>query len=68
MTGFQLTARDIYGIMPLIILAATGMVVLLWDAFEKRPSRHPLAVTLLGTIASIVAALIYLNQIQGEFN
>jgi NADH-quinone oxidoreductase subunit N len=68
MTGFQLTARDIYGIMPLIILAATGMVVLLWDAFEKRPSRTPLALTLLGTIATIVAAVINLNDNQRVCN
>ena len=68
MTGFQLTARDIYGIMPLIILAATGMVVLLWDAFEKRPSRTPLALTLLGSIAAIVAAVINLNDNQRVCN
>jgi NADH-quinone oxidoreductase subunit N len=68
MTGFQLTARDIYGIMPLIILAATGMVVLMWDAFEKRPSRTPLALTLLGTIAAIIAAVINLNDNQRVCN
>lgn len=54
--------------MPLIILAATGMVVLLWDAFEKRPSRTPLALTLLGAIAAIVAAVINLDDNQRVCN
>jgi len=46
--AFQVTARDIYGVMPLLILAGTGLVVLMWDAFEKTPSRIPLFLTVLG--------------------
>jgi NADH-quinone oxidoreductase subunit N len=56
---FQITARDIYGIMPLLILAGTGIVVLMWDAFEKIPTRIPLFLTVLGAIAAAIAA--YLN-------
>ena len=56
---FQTTARDIYGIMPLLILAGTGIVVLMWDAFEKIPTRIPLFLTVLGALAAAIAA--YLN-------
>ncbi len=56
---FQITARDIYGIMPLLILAGTGIVVLMWDAFEKIPTRIPLFLTILGALAAAIAA--YLN-------
>ncbi len=59
MIAFQVTARDIYGIMPLLILAGTGVVVLMWDAFEKIPLRIPLFLTVLGALAAAIAA--YLN-------
>jgi NADH-quinone oxidoreductase subunit N len=59
MMPFQVTARDIYGILPLLILAGTGIVVLMWDAFEKIPTRIPLFLTILGAIAAAIAA--YLN-------
>ena len=52
---FQVTARDIYGIMPLLILAGTGVVVLMWDAFEKIHTRIPLFLTILGAIAAGIA-------------
>src|ERR1035441_5544607 len=57
--AFQITARDIYGVMPLLILAGTGVVVLMWDAFEKIHTRIPLFLTILGAIAATIAA--YLN-------
>lgn len=43
--------------MPLLILAGTGMVVLLWDAFEKVPSRIPLFLTLVGALAAAATGI-----------
>src|ERR1035441_2263666 len=57
--AFQITARDIYGVMPLLILAGTGLVVLMWDAFQKIHTRIPLFLTILGAIAAAVTG--YLN-------
>src|SRR5436190_4630129 len=54
---FQVSARDFYGVMPLLILAGTGLVVLLWDAFEKVPSRIPLFLTLVGAVAAAVTGI-----------
>src|SRR5579883_687876 len=68
MTGFTVSARDIYGVMPLLILAGTGLVVLLWDAFEKVPTRTPLFLTILGAIAAGAAAIINLGNTGRIFN
>ena len=65
---FQITARDIFGIMPLLILAGTGLVVLLWDAFEKVPSRIPLFLTVLGAAAAIAAGAVNLGNTGRIFN
>ncbi len=65
---FQVTCRDIYGIMPLLILAGTGIVVLLWDAFEKTPSRLPLMLTMFGAIAAAVAGYLNLDNTGRIFN
>ena len=68
MTGFTITARDIYGIMPLLILAGTGLVVLMWDAFEKIPTRIPLFLTVLGAIAAGAAGYANLGNTGRIFN
>ncbi len=68
MTGFNISARDIYGIMPLLILAGTGLVVLMWDAFEKVHSRIPLFLTVLGAIAAGAAGYANLNNTGRVFN
>jgi NADH-quinone oxidoreductase subunit N len=65
---FQITARDIYGVMPLLILAGTGLVVLLWDAFEKVPTRIPLLLTIMGAIAAAAAGFINLDNTGRVFN
>ncbi len=65
---FQVTARDIYGIMPLLILAGTGLVVLMWDAFEKIPSRIPLFLTILGALAAGAAGYVNLGNTGRIFN
>src|SRR5581483_1980539 len=68
MTVFSISARDIYGIMPLLILAGTGLVVLMWDAFEKIPSRIPLFLTVLGAIAAGVTGYVNLDNTGRIFN
>src|SRR5487761_791803 len=65
---FQVTARDIYGIMPLLILAGTGLVVLMWDAFEKTPSRIPLFLTVIGALAAGAAGYVNLGNTGRIFN
>src|SRR5207253_10248347 len=65
---FQVSARDLYGIMPLLILAGTGLVVVLWDAFEKVPSRIPLFLTLLGAIAAAVTGIVNMENTGRIFN
>ncbi|MFI5264067.1 MAG: NADH-quinone oxidoreductase subunit N, partial [Candidatus Kapaibacterium sp.] len=39
-----------------MILASTGLIILLWDAFEKTPSRTPLYLTIAGAVAAAVCA------------
>ena len=65
---FQVTARDIYGVMPLLILVGTGLVVLMWDAFEKIPSRIPLFLTVLGALAAGAAGYANLGNTGRIFN
>jgi len=62
MPAFQISAHDIYGIMPLLILAGTGLVVLMWDAFEKVPSRIPLLLTVLGALAAAATGIINIDN------
>jgi NADH-quinone oxidoreductase subunit N len=53
-----LNQSDLNAALPLIILAGTGLLVLLWDAFEKTPSRIPLYLTILGAgAAGVLAAM-----------
>jgi len=59
---FQVTAKDFYAVMPLLILCGTGMLVLLWDAFEKRPSRTPMTLTIVGALAAAVTAAMRLDN------
>ncbi|HET9135225.1 MAG TPA: NADH-quinone oxidoreductase subunit N [Candidatus Kapabacteria bacterium] len=47
---------DFIAALPLIVLAGTGLIVLMWDAFEKTPTRTPLALTIIGGIGAIAAA------------
>jgi len=47
---------DLSAALPLIILAGTGLLILLWDAFEKTPSRMPLILTILGAGAAACCA------------
>src|SRR5665647_2538221 len=68
MGAFQISARDIFGIMPLLILAGTGLVVLMWDAFEKVPTRIPLLLTILGAIAATAAGIINIENTGRVFN
>lgn len=51
-----MSQQDLTAALPLIILAGTGLVVMLWDAFEKTPSRAPLWLTVLGGLAAIYFA------------
>ena len=67
-SGFQISARDIYGVMPLLILAGTGLVVLMWDAFEKVPSRIPLLLTVLGALAAGATGIINIENTGRVFN
>ncbi len=53
----QVTTTDLIAVLPLLVLAGTGMVVLMWDAFEKRPSRIPLTLAVVGSLGAIAAAL-----------
>ncbi|HZK77197.1 MAG TPA: NADH-quinone oxidoreductase subunit N [Candidatus Kapabacteria bacterium] len=68
MLAFQVTARDIYGVMPLLILVGTGLVVLMWDAFEKIHSRIPLFLTVLGALAAAAAGYVNLGNTGRIFN
>ena len=68
MPGFQVTSQDFYGVMPLLILAGTGLVVLMWDAFESVPTRMPLLLTVLGSLAAAVAGFINLDNTGRVFN
>ncbi|HYM21407.1 MAG TPA: NADH-quinone oxidoreductase subunit N [Candidatus Kapabacteria bacterium] len=52
-----MSKTDLIAALPLIILATTGFVILIWDAFSKKPSRAPLAITIIGSIAVIAAAV-----------
>ncbi len=49
--------NDFIAVLPLIILAMTGLAVMMWDAFEKVPSRSPLLLTVVGGMGAIVAAV-----------
>jgi NADH-quinone oxidoreductase subunit N len=62
------TANDIYGVLPLLILAATGLVVLMVDAFEKRPSRNPLFLTVIGASAAAISAFLNVDNTGRVFN
>lgn len=65
---FQVTSSDFYAVMPLLILSATGMIVLMWDAFEKRPSRTPLFLTIVGAVAAAVTAYGNIDATGRAFN
>lgn len=64
----MVTANDIYGVMPLLILAATGMVVLMVDAFEKRASRTPLFLSVIGAAAAAISAFFNVDNTGRIFN
>ncbi len=55
--------NDFIAVLPLIILAATGLTVMMWDAFEKTPSRAPLVLTIIGGLGAITAAFINLSTV-----
>ncbi|MBS1903028.1 MAG: NADH-quinone oxidoreductase subunit N [Bacteroidetes bacterium] len=48
--------NDFISVLPLLVLTGTGFLVLLWDAFSKKPSRAPLTLTMLGGVGAIAAA------------
>src|SRR5437867_3383654 len=54
-----ITQNDYIAVLPLLILGGTGMIVLMIDAFEKKPSRVPLWVSLVGALAAGISG--YLN-------
>ena len=62
------TANDIYGVLPLLILAATGLVVLMVDAFEKRPSRTPLFLAVIGAAGAAISAFLNVDNTGRVFN
>jgi NADH-quinone oxidoreductase subunit N len=62
LTASPVTTLDLYGVMPLLILAATGMVVLMVDAFEKRPSRTPLFLAVIGAAAAAISAFLNVDN------
>jgi NADH-quinone oxidoreductase subunit N len=47
---------DLIAALPLIILASTGLIILLWDAFENTPSRTPLYFTIAGAATAAICA------------
>jgi NADH-quinone oxidoreductase subunit N len=53
---------DLIAVLPLIILTGTGLLILLWDAFEKTPSRTPLYLTILASAAAAAIAFMHLNE------
>jgi NADH-quinone oxidoreductase subunit N len=63
-----MSEQDFIAALPLIILAGTGLIVMLWDAFEKKPSRVPLWLTVLGGIAAIYFAACNLDHNTLAFN
>jgi NADH-quinone oxidoreductase subunit N len=67
MPGFQVGCSDIIGVLPLLILFGTALIVLMWDAFEKRPSRAPLVITILGAVGAAIAAFVNLDNVGRVF-
>jgi NADH-quinone oxidoreductase subunit N len=59
-----LSHSDFIAVLPLIILAGTGLFVLLWDAFEKTPSRTPLYFTIAGAAGAGICAGINMAATQ----
>lgn len=53
---------DLIAALPLIILAGTGLVVMMWDAFEKTSSHVPLYLTVIGGLAAAGAAFMNLGH------
>ena len=51
-----MTYSDYIAALPLIILAGTGLIILLWDAFEKTPSRTPVYFTIVASAAAAICA------------
>jgi NADH-quinone oxidoreductase subunit N len=58
----QITLTDIYGVMPLIILAGTGLLVLMVDAFERTPSRTPLYLAVIGAAAAAISGFLSVDN------
>jgi NADH-quinone oxidoreductase subunit N len=54
--------NDFIAALPLIILAGSGLVILLWDAFEKTPSRTPLFLTVIAAIAAAMCAFMNMTD------
>ncbi len=53
--------NDLIAALPLIILAGTGLIILMWDAFEKTPSRFPLFLTIIGGLAASGVAVMNMH-------
>lgn len=64
----QVSATDFYGVLPLIILAATGLLVLLVDAFERTPSRSPLFLSVIGASAAAISGFLNLENTGRVFD
>ncbi len=60
--------QDFIAALPLIILTGTGLLVMMWDAFEKIPSRMPILLTSLGSIAAAVVAYTNLGNNNVAFD
>lgn len=64
----QLTANDFIGVLPMIILAGTGLLVLMVDAFEKTPSRAPLFLAVIGAAAAAISGFLNLDNTGRVFD
>ncbi len=56
---------DLTAALPLIILAGTGLIILLCDAFKKAPSRLPLSLTIIGAVAAAFFAGMNMSGASG---
>jgi len=59
-----MTHSDLIAALPLIILAGTGLIILLWDAFEKTPSRTPLYLTVVGAVIAALFAGMNMSSVS----
>ncbi|MEI8134093.1 MAG: NADH-quinone oxidoreductase subunit N [bacterium] len=59
-----MSQTDFIAALPLFILAGTGLLILLWDAFEKKPSNVPLFLLVLASVGAGILAAINMTGTQ----